>query len=167
MKLFLDTEFTGLRKDTTLISIGIVAENEEIFYAEFTDYDETQVDEWVRDNVLSNLTNEDYTIRGNKKFVTQKLQEWLSNFKTIEFWSDCLAYDWVLFCDLFGGALNIPKNVYYIPFNISTMFELNGIDPDVSREDFADISTNARTKHNALFDAWVIKDCYDKMMKEK
>ena len=31
---FFDTEFTGLRKDTTLISIGIVSDTGDRFYAE-------------------------------------------------------------------------------------------------------------------------------------
>ena len=35
---FFDTEFTGLRKDTTLISIGIVSDTGDRFYAELTDY---------------------------------------------------------------------------------------------------------------------------------
>ena len=36
MNIFFDTEFTGLRKDTTLISIGMIAENGKTFYAELT-----------------------------------------------------------------------------------------------------------------------------------
>ena len=39
MKLFFDTEFSGLRKDTELLSIGIVSDTGEAFYAEITDYD--------------------------------------------------------------------------------------------------------------------------------
>jgi len=39
MKIYFDTEFTGLHKNTTLISIGCVAENGKTFYAELTDYD--------------------------------------------------------------------------------------------------------------------------------
>ena len=42
MNLFFDTEFTGLHAGTTLVSIGIVAENGKKFYAEFSDYDESQ-----------------------------------------------------------------------------------------------------------------------------
>lgn len=37
MIIFFDTEFTGLHKDTTLISIGLVSETGEKFYAEFDD----------------------------------------------------------------------------------------------------------------------------------
>ena len=48
MKVFLDTEFTGLRQNTTLVSIGLVAENGDTFYAELTDYDKSQVDHWLQ-----------------------------------------------------------------------------------------------------------------------
>lgn len=44
MKVFFDTEFTGLHQKTTLISIGLISEDGKTFYAELTDYDQTQVD---------------------------------------------------------------------------------------------------------------------------
>lgn len=52
MKVFFDTEFTGLHKNTTLISLGCVDENGRTFYAEFTDYDKSQVDDWINENVI-------------------------------------------------------------------------------------------------------------------
>lgn len=55
MYIFFDTEFTGLHKDTTLISIGLIDKDDNCFYAEFNDYDITQVDDWINDNVISNL----------------------------------------------------------------------------------------------------------------
>jgi uncharacterized protein YprB with RNaseH-like and TPR domain len=55
MNLFFDTEFTGLHKDTTLISIGCVLDNGNKFYAETTDYDINQVDDWIEKNVIANL----------------------------------------------------------------------------------------------------------------
>ena len=45
MKIFFDTEFTGLHKNTTLISIGCIDEAGRTFYAEFIDYDRSQYDE--------------------------------------------------------------------------------------------------------------------------
>ena len=39
MKIFLDTEFTGLHRNASLISIGLAAENGDVFYGELTDYD--------------------------------------------------------------------------------------------------------------------------------
>ena len=38
MRIFFDTEFTGLHQNTTLISIGCIDENGRTFYAESTDY---------------------------------------------------------------------------------------------------------------------------------
>lgn len=182
MEIFFDTEFTGLHKNTTLISIGLIAENGKTFYAELTDYDKSQVDDWLNDNVIKNLNrssdeslsrnmnftnsidgkHNDIVVNGDKKYVKAKLEEWLLQFDEVEIWSDCLAYDWVLFNDIFGHAFNIPKNVYYIPFDICTLFKIKGIDPDISREKFADIEGD---KHNALYDAKVIKACYEKLMK--
>jgi hypothetical protein len=177
MKLFFDTEFTGLHKNTTLISLGIVSEDGRTFYAEFNDYDNTQVDEWIKNNVISNLKFNNYEelfpktmprfvpnyeLKSYKDFVAKSLQDWLCQFDKIEMWSDCLAYDWVLFNDLFENAFNIPKNIYYIPFDICTLFKIKGIDPDINREQFVGMESNK--KHNALHDAFVIKKCYEKLM---
>ena len=56
-KIFLDTEFTGLHKNTTLISAGLVSECGKTFYAEFSDYDKSQINDWLQDNVIKNLGN--------------------------------------------------------------------------------------------------------------
>ena len=55
MNIFFDTEFTGLHKNTTLISIGLISETGKTFYAEFTDYNNTQIDNWIENNVINNL----------------------------------------------------------------------------------------------------------------
>lgn len=169
MKVFFDTEFTGLHQQTTLISIGCVAENERQFYAEFTDYDQSQVDEWIVNNVLSHLQYANCEIEGGYKYqglradsatVAKCLRSWLESLgEPVEMWADCLAYDWVLFCQLFGGAMNIPKCVYYIPFDIAALMKVKGVDPDINRAEFAGMAGGA--KHNALWDAEVIKVCYE------
>lgn len=178
MNIYFDSEFTGLHQKTTLISIGFITEDGDSFYAELTDYDTNQIDSWLEGNVISNLTlqhktpNKTYynpktnstTCLCDKKYLKKSLTKWLNNFDNIEVWSDCLSYDWMLFNEIFGGALNIPKNVYYIPFDLCTSFKDKGIDPDISREEFAEI-TNKDGKHNALFDAKVIKKCHEKLYK--
>jgi hypothetical protein len=191
MKVFFDTEFTGLHQNTTLISIGLISEDGETFYAELTDFDRRQIDEWIQSNVIDKLVLRDdelsmagghHTIKGPRARVEPQLRYWLNSLSTkdavygdmrnvfpdrhpqkIEMWSDCLAYDWVLFCDLFGGALNIPDSVYYIPFDLATLLKLTGIDPDISREKYAGLSDGA--KHNALWDAKAIRACYKRAMK--
>lgn len=198
MNLFFDFEFTGLHAGTTPISLGIVAENFGFFYAEFTDYDETQIErekdggEFIKTNVLYNLIlekqnlkeNDFYEyykgndlfamkVRGNKSFIAEKLKKWLFSFNTqLEMWGDCLHYDWVLFLDLFVSAFDLPECVYYIPFDICTLFKIKNIDPDINREEFvkeyiktykeADDFSN---KHNSLHDADIIMYCYNKLIK--
>lgn len=172
-KIFFDTEFTGLHQNTTLISIGLISECGRTFYAELTDFDKSQIDEWLQKNVIENLllneetqginsgscSGNDWTFKGTKENVSLLLANWFTQFESVEIWSDCLSYDWVLFNQLFGHAFNIPKNVYYIPFDICTLFYAKGIDPDISREEFAKMSENS-VKHNALWDAKVIRECF-------
>lgn len=180
MKIFYDSEFTGLHQHTTLISIGLVAENGLEFYAEFTDYDATQCDEWINKNVLKHtrwLSNEppkepiceninkSTNICANKTVIKEKLSEWLQQFSMIEIWADCYAYDWILFCELFGGAREIPQNIFYIPGDLATMFILKGLNPDTDREQFAELEKSQPTRHNALNDALVVRSCYQKLVK--
>lgn len=178
MKIFFDAEFTGLKQKTKLISIGLISEDGRTFYAEFIGYDEREINDWLRDNVIANLRFENirfevnpaldyehHAMKGYEGTVMTSLNDWLSQFDTCEMWSDCLAYDWVLFCELFGGAFNIPQNVYYIPFDLSTVLKIKGVDPDVNREEFSGLEAGKR-KHNALWDAKVIKACYEKVMQD-
>lgn len=201
MKVFFDTEFTGLHKNTTLISIGMISEDGRTFYAELNDYDESLVDDWVKDNVISHMKfalpkeyapgqweQEAYLssrfdpdvpltqafnveLRGDTETVAAELKRWLEQFDdTIEVWSDCLAYDWVLFCNLFGNAFNLPSCVYYIPFDICTLFKMNNIDPDINREEYAYMidaaSRSMLPKHNSLWDACVIRVCYLRLINQ-
>jgi hypothetical protein len=186
-KIFFDTEFTGLHQDTTLISIGLVSECGKTFYAEFTDYDKTQIDEWLQTNVLDNLlfnnydnqglilnnNPDEYSLKANSLWISEQLSLWLLQFKQVEMWSDCLSYDWVLFCQLWGHAFNVPKNVYYIPFDICTLMNAKGVDPDINREEYVVDHMNYSPvegdilgkKHNALWDSHIIKACYEKLTK--
>lgn len=186
-KIFFDTEFTSLSKSADLISIGCVSETGETFYAEFSDIDVSLLDQWIVKNVLSNCKyinsntlndNELYMYDkiskstecfGNKVFVKQKLIDWLNQFENqgVEMWGDCLQYDWVLFNDLWDNALKAPAFLFYIPFDICTLFKLKGIDPNINREEFVGIKPDKNIKkHNSLWDSFIIKKCYEKLNKD-
>lgn len=164
VRIYFDTEFTGIKQNTTLISIGLVTDTGEEFYAELTDYDKSQVDEWIQDNVIANLSG-DPDVQCTKEELKEHLTGWLyhvSNDRQLEMVSDCLAYDWVLFNDIFGTAFDVPSIVNYIPTDICTMFRMKGIDPDISREEFIEGTEPIEgEKHNALYDAKVVKRCYE------
>ena len=183
MNIYFDTEFTGLHKNTTLISIGLIDENDRCFYAEFTDYDESQCDDWIKENVIKNLKHkgthdlhlkgynprEDKTwIIGSKDEVYNALYEWLLVYDRIQLVSDVCHYDMVLLIDLFGTAFDLPQNVnpacHDINQDIARYYEISEKEAfDFSREEL--LQNNAIViegdKHNSLYDAKVIKTIYE------
>lgn len=184
-QIFFDTEFTGLHQNTTLVSIGLVSDEGERFYAELTDFDDSQCDEWITKNVLNHLIvsgnakleaelEQDgmtTTVIGNKEYVREQLLEWLDNYKdNIQFVSDVCHYDMVLLCDLLAdGAILLPQ--YINPFchdlcqDIAMILDISEKAAfDISREQLLTdrgIDLPKGQKHNALYDAEVIKAIYD------
>ena len=53
--------------------------------------------------------------------------------------------------------------MFYIPFDLATVFQVVGIDPDVCREEFAELKEDDLPQHNALRDARVQLACYQKL----
>ena len=197
-KLFLDTEFTGLHQDTSLISIGIVSEDGRKFYAERADKRlnlDVDTAKFLSDNVFPQMSSlyanperhHDTSLPINqviadfhriydtcvlpeyyKPFqrigdthLQSALTNWLTGFGcNVEVWVDVGSWDWVLFCEIFGGARNLPGNVYYIPFDISTRMEMRGMDPDQSRHELLDKPADY-PRHNALFDAMLLRELYE------
>jgi uncharacterized protein YprB with RNaseH-like and TPR domain len=181
MKIFFDTEFTGLHKNTTLISIGLVDENGRTFYAEFSDYADNQCNEWIYKNVIKNLKwskaglsenfaniyANDWEAYGTKEYIKTVLIDWLSKYDNVELISDVCHYDMVLFIDIFGTAFDIPSNVspvcHDINQDISEYYNITDAEAfDKNREEILEqfgivIEGN---KHNSLYDAKVIKQLY-------
>jgi len=175
-KIFFDTKFTEMRQNATLISIGLISESGQTFYAELNDYDKNQIDESTKEKLIyKDEDNKEIYIRDDDKYsVTLKcnkeklqfeLNRWFQQFEEVEMWGDCLAYDWVLFCEIFGGASNIPKNIYHIPFDLSTLFKEKEINPNIIREYYAfDDECIETPTACALWNAKVTRACYDKLM---
>lgn len=186
MKIFFDTEFTGLHKNTTLISIGCVAEDGRRFYAEFTDYVECQCDDWIRKNVLqhmilsgnndltNSLMNVEHTtiVIGNREQVSEALREWIEKYRYmhVQFVSDVCHYDMVLLIDLlWESAIEMPH--YITPFcrdiaqdMVNKLGYTEQAAFDIPREQFLidrGIALPEGQKHNSLYDAEVIKTIYD------
>lgn len=175
MNVYFDTEFTGLHKGTTLISIGLIASNGKKFYAEIVDYDRSQVNDWIKENVINNLwavsktidecSKFEYYHLGTKEQIAQKLKEWFLEFDSVQLISDVAHFDMVLLIDLFGGAFDLPKNVnpscHDINQDIAKFLGVTEREAfDVSRECFLGICLS-NEKHNALYDAEIIKEIYE------
>lgn len=187
MIIFLDTEFTGLHQRTSLISLGMVAQSGEEFYAEFTDFKlpSSKFDDfkWITDNVLTHLylddSNQSFNlsnmyIRGSKSEVKSAIILWLEQFgitknekgeiqQSLYFWADVPHYDWVLFCELFDGARNIPKQIHYMCLDLATLLYARGKDYKNTRDQILENNNllNGNTQHNALSDARLCKMVFE------
>lgn len=204
IKVFFDCESSGLHKDNSLISLGMVSDEGHTFYAELNDYDEPDLDWFSSNFVIPNLKfgpplsgqQEHFVwlrrgsvveVRGNVNEVAMYVADWFQDIqggpvswinygdeiqkpelvegKTIELWSDFLSYNFVLFCELFGGVFHLPECVNHIPFDLATVFKLAGIAPDENRDKFAGWELGSE-ENNALWDARVIQKCYSILCEE-
>ncbi|KLU99505.1 hypothetical protein ABT58_16770 [Photobacterium aphoticum] len=180
--MFFDSEFTALTQSARLLSLALVDENGRTFYAECMEAKTYTLDPWLQQHVLPHmqwLTQPDNqaTFRHDALSTAQQstwifdtephiaaaLTEWLSVYDDIEMWADCPAYDWVLFCQLFGGSLHLPAPLTYIVHDFSTLLTLQQIDPLTPRQQLLpahSMMADAGQPHNALYDAQLLKACF-------
>lgn len=128
MKYWLDTEFIEDGKTIDLISIGIVAEDGRELYLLNYDCDHSKASDWVKENVLSHLPsmplpclyastkaflNSEAGQQGwrNKGGIAHEVKEFCDpgKYGKPEFWAYYADYDWVVFCQLFGTMMDLPK----------------------------------------------------------
>ena len=124
MKFFIDTEFIARRGSLELISIGVVSDRGNKFYAETSEYDISHFEQWHYENVYGSLKFLDAEksdiiqdrdgvteVYGSYKYIGEKLKNWINNIQVsdpirpLEFWGWFCQTDWVLFCWLFGDSL--------------------------------------------------------------
>jgi len=170
MKFFFDTEFIASRGSLELISIGIVSELGHRFYAECSEYDVANFEQWHYENIMPSLEfvdqeESDITIKesnvlkayGTYRYIGQQLLSWINNIQyglpgsPLEFWGWFSSTDWVLFCWLFGDCLvDLPPHWPQY---------CNDIVQELDRGHT--IPSKAGTNHNALDDALWHKAIYD------
>ena len=108
-------------------------------------------------------------MKGSKAYVADCLKIWLSNYKDpIQLVSDVCHYDMVLLTDIFGTAWDIPSclnpSCHDINQDIADYYKIDEMQAfDKGREDI--IAEHKKiikgSKHNALYDAKVIKEIYN------
>ena len=180
--LFLDTEFTGLYQRTSLISLAILADTGEYFYAEFNDYDRAAITPWLQENVLDNLLLASgmplppggTVLQGHRAGIAAGVRGWLEQLlrkygpDKFRFWADVPHYDWVLFCELFGGSLTLPDSIDFMAMDLATWLYSKDIDPHTLRAGLAGTPDFGELKqHNALYDALISKEIYAKLKKDE
>lgn len=182
MEVYFDFEFTGLREDTTPISLGCVSENDYYFYAEFYDYRRDMVDNWVQENVIDNLkynefesclkmmpvnATDNYSLemKNNKREIFLEFNYWLSRISEgsniILTPDNAIPHDNKLMLDLFDGILPNYVTLSYNSLHLEAQNVCNSLD------EFNNIMNEWHNRnHLSLDDAKGIKNIYKKI-KEK
>ena len=106
MKIFLDTEFYEDGRTIELISIGLVNEDGEQYYAETPKARRlAHASEWLEANVLPGLNGGD-AVKGRYQ-IANEIVEFVGD--NPEFWAWYGSYDWVALCQLYGAMIDLPK----------------------------------------------------------
>lgn len=177
MKYFFDCEFIERANTRSapatiqLISIGMVDEDGNTFYAENTDFDPLLLNDWVTKNVVpslrwwgksstsdrfvANTANEhawDTEVWGSPQKIANELLTFAPPPLEPEFWGWYSAYDWVVFCWLFGTMMELPEGYPKYCRDLKHIADMFGIRSNVKEP---------KNEHNALDDAQYHKRLYD------
>lgn len=160
MKYFLDTEFIEDGKTIDLISIGIVTEDGREFYCESSEFDESKACDWVRENVITKLWPANG--RQSRADIRNEILDFIGS-DTPEFWGYYASYDWVVFCQLFGTMMDLPKG---FPMYINDIMQI--IDDNPKRKTILEMAEAqqklADDRHIAIGDARRTMEIYKKLV---
>jgi len=144
----MDTEFieAGPTKPIQLISIGIVSQDGRGYYAQSSEYNVSDASEWVKENVIAKLA--DIAPKRRHVIAIEILKfvwpGWPERGDKPEFWGYYADYDWVVFAQLFGTMMDLPKGFPMYCNDIKQLGKSLG-DPELPKQ--------GKSEHNALADA--------------
>jgi hypothetical protein len=152
MKYFLDTEFieVGRLFPLQLVSIGLVSEDGREFYAVSSEFAESLANNWVRENVFPQLGS---GRRITCREIAGQIAEFTCGDSAPKFWGYYSAYDWVIFCQLFGAMIDLPTGWPMYCRDIKQWCDSLG-NPKLPEQ-------QASGEHNALNDARWNKRAYE------
>lgn len=156
MKFFFDTEFIERPSTIELLSIGIVAEDGRALYLENEEADTSQADDWIRQHVLANLVGG--ITQATRAEIKQAILAFVGNttHDPPEFWAYYAAYDWVVFCWLFGRMIDLPKGYPKYCKDFKQYLDDRMIPKKA-------LPKQSGVKHNALEDAKWLAQAYKKV----
>jgi hypothetical protein len=149
-KYFFDCEFIEKPCSIDLISIGIISNDGRELYLESSEVDLSDVDPWIKENVIPHLKG-----RGiPRDEIRDAILSFVGEDERPEFWAYFAAYDWVVFCWLFGRMVNLP---YHFPRYCRDFKQLM----DDKKLKLSDLPRKPRNVHYALADARWLRDAYE------
>lgn len=159
MRIYFDTEFYEDGETIDLMSIGLIREDGCGLYLinKSCDWRRPYQDDWHLSNTIPHLTNlpkdSDNWLRWGHLFeweFSHQIKNFLSDLKTPpEFWAYYADYDWVVFCQLFGRMIDLPKGFPMYCKDFKQVCDENDYSPNKQNEG----------EHNAIYDAmWLKKE---------
>ena len=146
-------------------------------YVSLKDFDESQVDEWITKNVMDKIEK---ITSITSEVAAQKVHEFLKNYsqgQKIYVVSDGLTLDIILIFELFKhlpenknvenfAFRNLPNYLnHHHGIDLNTLLRVAGWDLSVPRENY--VNVNQCKKHDALYDAEVVRLCFEKLVKKE
>jgi hypothetical protein len=145
-RLFLDTEFSSLTIDAKLISIALVSENGDEFYAELNDtYKHSDLSDFSVEYVIPLLRGKSCEMSFEELKVA--LKTWIEKQGTVSIVTDSLRWDWRWIIALLKD--NWPSNLAIDPCILSMNY-LQNFD---KFEEILMYEFKRLPRHNALNDA--------------
>lgn len=148
MNYYLDTEFEDAPLGTPirLISLGLVAEDGREFYGEIEGAAEQVQNPWVLENVVSRLAGPKMSPEGMRVALDYFVRD------DPHFFGYFSAYDWVLFCQIWGGMLQLPNGWPQRCSDLAQLCAYRAISKDALPPEIG--------RHHALVDARWTKDAW-------
>lgn len=148
MRWFLDTEFDENGTTIKLISIALVSEAGEEYYRALSDgWDAEACNPWVRANVVPLLSA--CPTWATRAEAASDVKATLLRDGKPEIWGYFADYDWVVFCQLFGRMVDMPKGMPFYCRDLKQLMDERGIKKD-------QLPPQTGAEHDALEDArWI------------
>ena len=167
MIYFLDTEFVDDGETIMPISLALVPldQRRRSLYLEFDfDQEKAEAHDFVRENVLPHLRGQEQYTRGQ---AASAILSYLGipahpaeSRDRPEFWAYYASYDWVIFCQVFGTMMSLPKEVPRLCFDLQQLWLLHARPAGSARP------PGPHKAHDALADAEWNREFYLAMVGE-
>lgn len=145
----LDTEFfeDGREKPVKLISLGMVSDTGKEYYAEVSTFDwrDVPMNHWIQHNVRPHLVNRSHVVKPYA-VIREEILKFIGNDPAPEFWGYFADYDWVLFAQIFGRMVDLPRHFPQLCLDIKQLMMEYGIKKEM-------LPQQGGQEHHALEDA--------------
>ena len=151
MRWFFDCEFDEDGRTIDLISIALVNEEGERYYACLSDgWSADHCNEWVKEHVLPKLPGPQH--RKTRFQVANEIVALVG--EKPEFWAYYADYDWVALCQLYGRMVDLPRGWPMYCRDLIQVVEAGVIAKgSLPKQD-------ERNEHDALADAQWVRDAW-------